>query len=98
MSICFTRVPIGGLGEPNIYHDLGVFYKNVGILLGSFQREKNGLADTHLYGFQSAGTAIDQPREVIQKLLYHHLMYFTRIGDFTWRMSDCEELVGVTRG
>ena len=23
-----------GLGEPNIYHDLGVFYKNVGILLG----------------------------------------------------------------
>jgi len=25
---------ISGLGEPNIYHDLGVFYKNVGILLG----------------------------------------------------------------
>jgi len=23
------------LGEPNIYHDLGVFYKKVGILLGS---------------------------------------------------------------
>jgi len=21
---------------------------------------------------------------------------FTRIGDFTWMMSDCEELVGVT--
>ena len=21
---------------------------------------------------------------------------FTRIGDFTWRVSDCEELVGVT--
>ena len=20
--------------------------------------------------------------------------YFTRIGDFTWRLSDCEELVG----
>ena len=58
------------------------------------EREKNGLADIHLYGFQSAGTAIDQPREVIQKLLYHHLMYFTRIGDFTW-VSDCEELVGV---
>jgi len=55
------------------------------------------LADIHLYGFQSAGTAIDQPREVIQKLLYHHLMYFTRIGDFTWRVSDCEELVGVTQ-
>ena len=25
-----------GLVEPNIYHDLGVFYKNVGILLRSF--------------------------------------------------------------
>jgi len=23
-------------------------------------------------------------------------MYFTRIVDFTWRVSDCEELVGVT--
>jgi len=21
---------------------------------------------------------------------------FTRIGDFTWRVSDCEELVGAT--
>jgi len=21
---------------------------------------------------------------------------FTRIGDFTWKVSDCEELVGVT--
>ena len=21
-------------------------------------------------------------------------MYFTRKGDFTWRVSDCEELVG----
>ena len=43
MSICFTRFLISGLGEPNIYHDLGDF---------------------------------------------------TRIGDFTWRVSDCEELVG----
>ena len=34
MSICFTWFPICGLGEPNIYHDSGVFYKNVGILLG----------------------------------------------------------------
>ena len=34
MSRCFTWVPIGGLGEPNIYHDSGVFYKKVGILLG----------------------------------------------------------------
>mgnify|MGYP004386887785 CR=1 FL=1 len=30
MSICLTRFPIGVLGEPNTYHDLGVFYKNVG--------------------------------------------------------------------
>ena len=28
MSICLTRFPIIGLGEPNIYHDLGRFYKN----------------------------------------------------------------------
>ena len=34
MSIFFTWVPIGVLGEPNIYHDSGVFYKCVGILLG----------------------------------------------------------------
>ncbi|RTZ87278.1 MAG: hypothetical protein DSY96_01380 [SAR324 cluster bacterium] len=26
--------------------------------------------------------------------LYHKLGDFTRIGDFTWRVSDCEELVG----
>ena len=43
MSRCFTWFPIGGLGEPNIYH-------------------------------QS--------------------VCFTRNGDFTWRVSDCEELVG----
>ena len=43
LSICLTRFPIGGLGEPNIYHDSGVFYKN---------------------------------------------------EDFTWRVSDCEELSG----
>ena len=41
MSICLTWFPIGGLGEPNIYH-------------------------------QS--------------------VCFTRIGDFTWRVPDCEEL------
>jgi len=28
--------------------------------------------------------------------MYHDLGEFTRIGDFTWRVSDCEELVGVT--
>ena len=25
MSRCFTRFPISGLGEPNIYHDSGCF-------------------------------------------------------------------------
>ena len=35
MSICLTWFPnCLVLGEPNIYHDSGVFYKNVGILLG----------------------------------------------------------------
>ena len=34
MSICLTRVPIGSLREPYIYHDSGVFYKKEGILLG----------------------------------------------------------------
>jgi len=34
MSKCLTRFPIGVLGEPCLYHDSGVFYKNVGILLG----------------------------------------------------------------
>jgi hypothetical protein len=28
--------------------------------------------------------------------LYQNLGDFTRIGDFTWRASDFEELVGVT--
>ena len=28
--------------------------------------------------------------------LYHDLVYFTGIGGFTWRVSDSEELVGVT--
>jgi len=27
---------------------------------------------------------------------YHHWLLFTRMLDFTWRVSDCEELVGVT--
>ena len=43
MSICLTWFHINGLGEPNIYHNLGDF---------------------------------------------------TRIGEFTWRISDCEELSG----
>ena len=32
ISRCFTWFPISGLGEPNIYHDSGVFYKEVGSL------------------------------------------------------------------
>ena len=43
ISICFTWFPIGGLGEPNVYQNLGDLTDN---------------------------------------------------GDFTWRVSDCEELVG----
>ena len=35
MSKCLTWFSINGLGQPNIYHDSGVFYKCVGILLGS---------------------------------------------------------------
>ena len=30
MSICFTWVPISGLGEPYIYHDLGEFTRKWG--------------------------------------------------------------------
>jgi len=28
--------------------------------------------------------------------LYHNLENFTRMGDFTWWVNDCDELVGVT--
>ena len=41
MSMCFTRIPISGLGEPNIYHDSGVFYKEVGRLWWEFVRVIN---------------------------------------------------------
>ena len=30
--------------------------------------------------------------------IYHDLGDFTRIGEFTWRVSDCEELVGLLTG
>ena len=30
--------------------------------------------------------------------VYHESVWFTRIGDFTWRVSDCEELVGLLTG
>ena len=32
MSICLTWFPIGELGKSKLYHDSGVFYKNVGRL------------------------------------------------------------------
>jgi len=41
MSRCFTWFPIGVLGEPYLYHDSGVFYKNVGILLGGLISYEN---------------------------------------------------------
>ena len=34
MSICLNWFPRSVLGEPYIYHDSGVFYNNVGVLLG----------------------------------------------------------------
>jgi len=40
MSICFIKFPISGLGELNIYHDSGVFYKNVGSSGGKFTGKK----------------------------------------------------------
>jgi len=30
--------------------------------------------------------------------IYHDSGDFTRIGDFTWRVSDCEELSGILLG
>ena len=33
MCKCLTRFPISGLGEPYIYHDSGVDYKNRGFYL-----------------------------------------------------------------
>jgi len=30
--------------------------------------------------------------------MYHDLRGFTRMWDFTWWVSDCEELVGVLTG
>jgi len=30
------------------------------------------------------------------KYIYSQMFYLQECGDFTWRVSDCEELVGVT--
>ena len=39
MSICLTWFPISGLGEPNIYHDLGNFTRMRGFYLESSEYE-----------------------------------------------------------
>jgi len=38
MSICFTWFPIGGLGEPNIYHHLVDFTRKVEDCWRSFRQ------------------------------------------------------------
>ena len=41
-------------------------------------------------------TANNSPNSIYVKTFFSDLEgKFTRIGDFTWRVSDCEELVGV---
>ena len=39
---------------------------------------------------------MEKVAKVCQDFLSDLEGYFTRILDFTWRVSDCEELVGVT--
>jgi len=34
MSRCFIGFPISGLGDPQFITSIGLFYKNMGILLG----------------------------------------------------------------
>jgi len=46
MDIRFYSL-LAGLGLPNIYHDLGVFYKNVGILLGGVSDCEELVGVTH---------------------------------------------------
>ena len=70
-----------------------IFYG--GIYLEVF-REKNGLADIQFYGFQLAGTAIDQPRRGYPEITIPSFEEFYKNRGGLWRVSDCEELVGVT--
>jgi len=64
-----------------------IFYG--GIYLEVFrERKMDWPTSNSMVGFQSAGTAIDQPMEVIQKLLYHHLMYFTRMCEVCGGLAD----------
>ena len=41
MSICLTRFPIGGVVERNNITSIGLFYKNMGNLLGGCLTVKN---------------------------------------------------------
>ena len=43
MSRCLTWFHIGDLGEPNIYHDSGVFYKKWGGLWKEYAPELMGV-------------------------------------------------------
>jgi len=51
------------LGEPNIYHDSGVFYKDVGILLGGLSdcEELVGVVDVFYYEFVILLNLFDVP-------------------------------------
>ena len=33
---------------------------------------------------------------IMNNYIYNQMVYFTIMFDFTWSVSDCEELVGVT--
>ena len=35
--------------------------------------------------------------DIAEPKIYHHLGFFTRIWRLTWRVSDCEEFVGIIR-
>ena len=45
------------------------------------------MMSTCLIGFLLVVSALGEPK------IYQNLVYFTRIGDFTWRVSGSEELV-----
>jgi len=64
-----------------------IFYG--GIYLEVFRERKMDWPTSISMVFSRQGHPSISQGEVIQKLLYHHLMYFTRIGDFTsWRVTD----------
>ena len=57
-----------------------IFYG--GIYLEVFRERKMDWPTSISMVFSRQGQAIDQPREVIQTFLYHHLMYFTKMWGF----------------